>query len=186
MADDMQSHPDGGKLPKFRYFPNPIGADSFASAKEGEEVRCPCCGKAAEYYYNLRPYCTADIEHLCPACIASGAAAKKFGCDFVQRAEAVSDAEKTEELFQRTPGYMTWQGEYWLAHCDDYMEYLGEVGAKELKEAGIWEDVIAEYATHFDCDAEYMEDCLVAGGTVTGYLFRCLHCGAYRIWVDVD
>ena len=36
---------------------------------------------------------------------------------FIQDAESglVSDPQKTEELFKRTPGYASWQGEYWLA-----------------------------------------------------------------------
>ena len=27
---------------------------------------------------------------------------------------------------------------------------------------------------------------MVDGGSVQGYLFRCLHCGKYRLWVDCD
>ena len=41
--------------------------------------------------------------------------------------------EKIDELFKRTPGYVSWQGEKWLACCDDYCEYLGDVGYDELK-----------------------------------------------------
>ena len=44
-------------------------------------------------------------------------AAEKFEGVFIQDAESglVSDPQKTEELFKRTPGYASWQGEYWLA-----------------------------------------------------------------------
>ncbi|MDR0354355.1 MAG: CbrC family protein [Deltaproteobacteria bacterium] len=177
---------DGSGSPTFRYFPDPLGNGALAKAEEGEEIICPCCGKATEYYYAAIPYCRENVENLCPACIASGAAAKKFDCAFVQGGESVSNAERQKELFERTPGYISWQGEYWLAHCDDYMEYLGEAGTKELKEAGIFDEVIAEYATHNEYDAEGLGELLVAGGSVTGYLFRCLHCGTCRIWVDAD
>lgn len=44
----------------------------------------------------------------------------------------------------RTPGYCSWQGEYWLACCDDYCEYLGDVGYEELKEMNL-EYLIEEY-----------------------------------------
>jgi uncharacterized protein CbrC (UPF0167 family) len=177
---------DGGVLPKFRYFPDPLGQGVFAKAEEGEEITCPCCRRGTEYYYSASPYCIADVTNLCPRCIASGAAAKKYDCTFVQGGESVSSVKKQKELFERTPGYVSWQGEYWLAHCDDYMEYLGEVGAKELKEAGIFDEVIAEYATHNEYDVQDIGEYLEAGGSVTGYLFRCLHCGTCRIWVDAD
>jgi uncharacterized protein CbrC (UPF0167 family) len=177
---------DGGVLPKFRYFPDPLGNGVFEKAEAGEEIICPCCGKVTEYYYVTMPYCIPNVENLCPACIASGAAAKKYDCTFVQGGEGVSNTEKQKELFERTPGYIAWQGEYWLAHCDDYMEYLGDVGTKELKEAGIFDEVIAEYAAHNEYDTEGIGDYLVAGGSMTGYLFRCLHCGTCRIWVDAD
>jgi uncharacterized protein CbrC (UPF0167 family) len=177
---------DGGVLPKFRYFPDPLGSGVFEKTAAGEEIMCPCCGKATEYYYTTIPYCIPNVENLCPTCIADGAAAKKYGCTFISDGEEVSSAEKQKELFERTPGYIAWQEEYWLAHCDDYMEYLGNVGTKELKEAGIFDEVIAEYAAHNEYDTEDIGDYLVAGGSMTGYLFRCLHCGTYRIWVDVD
>ncbi len=81
-------------------------------------------------------YSTEDVECLCPQCIANGEAAKKFHGEFVQAAEdfKVNDENKREELYCRTPGYMSWQGEYWLACCDDYSAYIGEVGTKELEQ----------------------------------------------------
>jgi uncharacterized protein CbrC (UPF0167 family) len=37
---------------------------------------------------------------------------------FVQDAEGgVDNQAKTDELFKRTPGYISWQGEYWLTYC---------------------------------------------------------------------
>jgi uncharacterized protein CbrC (UPF0167 family) len=172
-------------LPKFRYFPDPIGCGVFIRTKEGETIICPCCGKRTDYY-GTRMYARENVDHLCPACIASGAAAKKYDGDFIQDAEEVSDQGKTDELFRRTPGYVSWQGEHWLAHCDDYMAYLGDVGVDELERMGIWQEVLDEYATHDEMDVEYVRTDLQAGGTMAGYLFRCLHCGTYRLWVDLD
>ena len=82
-------------------------------------------------------YSAEDIDCICLSCIHDGSAAEKFGAEFVQFAEEVSDPEKRDELFRRTPGYMSWQGENWLACCDDYCAYLGTVGIRELEELGI-------------------------------------------------
>jgi uncharacterized protein CbrC (UPF0167 family) len=175
----------GDKLPAFRYFPDPFGCEAFEKAGEGEEIVCPCCGKATEYYYP-RMYCVEDVKNLCPECVASGRAAKKYDGCFVQDVEPVSDAEKTRELFERTPGYVSWQGEHWLAHCDDYMAYLGDVGRRELEAMGILDEVVEEYAHDDEYGEEDVREYLEAKGSMSGYLFRCLHCGKYRIWVDAD
>ena len=87
-------------------------------------------------------------------------------------------------LFCQTPGYSSWQGEYWLSCCQDYCAYLGTVGTHELEEMGIAEQVLAEYESRneFQDVAEY----LVKDGSMCGYLFRCLHCEQYHLWVDAD
>lgn len=170
-------------LPKFRYHPNPLGTGVF---KEGEARVCPCCGNKSTVYYCIMPYCIETVEYLCPTCIANGEAAKKYDASFVQDAEWVGeiDNEKDDELFNRTPGYLSWQGEHWLSCCGDYCAYLGTVGTRELKAMDIADKVFAEYATRdeFECIEEY----LVKDGSLCGYLFRCLHCGKYQIWVDAD
>ena len=68
--------------------------------------------------------------------------------------------------------------------CQDYCAYLGTVGTRELEEMGIAEQVLAEYESRneFQDVAEY----LVKDGSMCGYLFRCLHCEQYHLWVDAD
>jgi len=53
-----------------------------------------------------------------------------------------------------------------------------------LEEMGIAEQVLAEYEARneFQDVAEY----LVKDGSMCGYLFRCLHCEQYHLWVDAD
>ena len=170
-------------LPQFRYYPDPVGTGAF---EEGEAKTCPCCGKKSTVYYSILPYCVENVENLCPLCISSGEAAKKYDATFIQDAEwnGESDKEKDEELFRRTPGYISWQGEYWLSCCDDYCAYLGTVGTRELKAMDIADEVFEEYAARneFEDAREY----LVKDGSLCGYLFRCLHCGKYHLWVDAD
>ena len=170
-------------LPHFPYHPDPLATGSFV---EGEAKVCPSCGKESNVYYALIPYSIEDIENLCPRCIASGLAAQKFDAEFIQDAEwqGELDPEKNQLLFCQTPGYSSWQGEYWLSCCQDYCAYLGTVGTRELKAMGIAEQVLADY----EAREEYqeVEDFLVKDGSICGYLFRCLHCQKYQIWVDAD
>lgn len=122
-------------------------------------------------------------EGICMECVASGKAVEKFGGGFVQDAEKALTKEKIDELFKRTPGYVSWQGENWLACCDDYCEYLGDVGYTELKEMNLIH-LIDEFKE--EEDADFDNEDLEKGGSPAGYLFRCLHCGKYRLNVDFD
>ena len=170
-------------LPHFPYHPDPLATGSLV---EGEAKACPSCGKESNIYYDLMPYCIDNIENLCPFCIANGLAAKKFDAEFVQDTEGQGelDPEKDQLLFCQTPGYSSWQGENWLSCCQDYCAYLGTVGTRELKAMGIAEQVLEDYEER----GEYqdIEEHLVKDGSLCGYLFRCLHCQKYQIWVDAD
>ena len=170
-------------LPHFIYHPDPLATGAFV---EGEAKVCPSCGKKSNVYYNLLPYCIDNIENLCPFCIANGLAAEKFDAEFVQDAEGQGelDPEKDQLLFCQTPGYSSWQGENWLSCCQDYCAYLGTVGTRELKAMGIAEQVLADYEE--SGGYQDIEEYLVKDGSLCGYLFRCLHCQKYQLWVDSD
>ena len=170
-------------LPFFKYHPDPLETGAF---EEGEEKTCPCCGNKSRVYYTLMPYCIDNVDYLCPTCISNGEAARKFDAMFVSDAEwhGDNDKEKDDELFRRTPGYLSWQGEHWLSCCDDYCAYMGTVGTRELKAMDIAEEVISEYEER-DEFAD-VEEYLVKDGSMCGYLFKCLHCGKYHLYVDAD
>lgn len=165
-------------LPKFKYHPNLYEGDKVTWA----DGVCECCGKkVGAYIENM--YCMEEVECICLNCVANGKAAEKFDGDFIEQVEKrVSDPEKTDELLHRTPGYFSWQGEYWLTCCDDYCAYIGEVGTKELEEMGIADEVIEEY----EARGEYQDirENLVKKGWISGYLFQCLHCRKYHLYVD--
>lgn len=184
----MQANKKPKALPNFRYHPYPFKTGVF---KDDESVVCECCEQATGVYYRGSIYCTANVKYLCPHCIASGAAAAKFDASFIQDADplppSTSDAQaKTEELFKRTPGYFSWQGEHWLACCGDYCEFLGNVGTEELRDLGIAKEVFAEYALRGEFVVEDVQGYLVAGDDMAGYLFRCIRCGNYKIYVDAS
>lgn len=167
--------------PTFKYHPNLYESNLI---RQGSDT-CQCCGATVSEYYD-RMYCRASIDCLCLGCIASGAAAEKFDGSYIQDADEakVDDPAKVDELFKRTPGYSSWQGEYWLACCNDFCAFIGDVGTKELEDMGIVDEVFAEY----DALNEYQDarKYLVKAGGMAGYLFQCLHCGKYHLGVDAS
>lgn len=166
-------------LPKFKYYPNvyDCGVVEFGRGT------CNCCGREVEAYVQSM-YTTEDVDCICMECIASGAAAEKFDGEFIQDADSIDNDEAVEELFCRTPGYVSWQGENWAACCNDYCEYIGTVGTKELEELGIADELFEEDGSFDGWDDA--REFLVKDGSLCGYLFRCLHCGKYHLRVDAD
>ena len=167
---------------RFRYHPN-LYTDEILIRGRGV---CSCCGREVTEYID-QIYAREEVECICLDCVQDGSAAKKFDGSFVQYVVKVSDPKKEDELFHRTPGYMAWQGEYWLACCDDYCAYLGPVGIRELEEMGIKEEALSDYASQdVTYPMEVVEKYLRKDGDLTGYLFRCLRCGKYRLYVDAS
>lgn len=177
--------PDESNLPKFKYSPNCYETeDVFEKAKTGEPAICQCCGNEAEYFRGM--YAVENVDCICPECFANGEAAKMFDGESIQDAEPIENgADKIDELFHRTPGFISWQGEMWLAHCNDFCAFIGEVGNKELIAMGISEEVYADYEKMGWYDIDTVREYL-GNGSLAGYLFRCLHCGKYRLYVDAD
>lgn len=167
-------------LPKFRYHPN-LYNNEIVHFDDGI---CQCCGKKVKAYID-QMYTQEEIDCICLDCVSNGSAVKKFGGCFIQDAEKViKDEKKTEELFHKTPGYMSWQGEYWLTCCNDYCEFIEDVGTKELEDLEIANEVFEDYEKRNEY--KNVRANLVKGGSPSGYLFKCKHCGKYRIWVDSD
>lgn len=170
-------------LPEFKYHPNLYNNRIVTFAKGV----CQCCEKEVEAYIETM-YCQEYVDCICLNCVADGSAAKKFNGSFIQDAEEINNPEAIEELNSRTPGYLSWQGEYWLACCNDYCEFIGDVGTKELNEMGIAEEVFNEY---FEKNSDYedidwVKDNLTARGEIAGYLFKCKKCGKYHLHVDMS
>ena len=175
-------------LPFFRYHPNPLATEAFRSVDP--PVSCDCCGKPTHISYDGPFYAVKDIDHLCPACIAGGEAAKRFDGAFQDEGSldsGVDSPDKLDELIHRTPGYQGWQQEHWRAHCGDFCAFIGYVGYRELKQMGIVEEVLADpmWDEWGEESVKLLMD-VVNGGSVQGYLFRCLHCGKHLLWVDCD
>lgn len=167
----------------FKYHPDPIATGAFMNDKT---VTCDCCGKQTDVYYTSPFYSIDNVDYLCPECIASGAAAKKFDGEFqdADSADEVKDKKALDELIHRTPGYCGWQQEYWLAHCDDYCAFMGYYDWAALEREGIAAEIEETYREDvcmipFEDAKEYIQnnEC---------YLFKCLHCGKHFIYFDFD
>ena len=78
-----------GKLPFFKYHPDPLKTGSFQELDE--PAVCPCCGEKTPVIYTGPFYAIDEVDGLCPSCIASGAAAEKFDGAF-------QDSESTDEV----------------------------------------------------------------------------------------
>lgn len=184
------------KLPFFKYHPDPIETGAFET---DEIIECDCCGKETSVYYTGPFYCIDDVDVLCPWCIASGKAAKKFDGEFQDYAsiEGISPdpsvanlsnyREKSiREVTKRTPAYHSWQQGVWLGHCDDLCAFVGYVGWQEI------EDKLDEFVdldsdcTDFGLNREDLSKVLRDNGSCQGYLFQCLTCKKYRLYFDFD
>lgn len=172
-------------LPFFKYHPNPLATRAFTQAQYA--VVCDCCGCSTHIYYDGPFYAIDDINYLCPNCIASGAAAKKFDGTFQDDGclePEVLDMEKVDELIHRTPGYSGWQQEYWRSHCGDFCAFIGYVGDAELKALGVLDEVLDD--PQWSEEEKDLIKTSVNGGSLQCYLFKCLHCGKHMVWMDCD
>lgn len=173
-------------IPNFKYNTDPIGNGIFT---QGEEKVCDCCKTKTNIWYGGPFSSVSDIECICPNCIASGEAASKFNGHFIDTAcvKLVSDSSKLDELIHRTPSYFGLQQAHWLSHCDDYCTFVGYVGWKELVKMGIHKQIEKNYDQEFNhCSLEFVKKCMCNGGCVQGYLFQCLHCKEYFLYVAGD
>lgn len=173
------------ELPHFRYHPEPVRNGVIEARTE----RCASCGEVRSHMYVGPIYARAQVDEVCPWCIADGTAAAKFDATFVDGNElAHLPASIVDEITRRTPSYVGWQREVWAIHCNDGCAYLDRVGAAELKElpAGATEAVrlvLRDWAKT-DADREQLLSHLDRDGELCAYLFQCLHCGEFVAAAD--
>lgn len=171
------------EIPNFKYCSKPLEARLLENV-DSPEV-CDCCGKATFVIYSGPFYSVEDINVLCPKCIASGEVSKRFDGEFVDYAilSSAMSEEYKKELCCRTPSYKGWQQEYWPNHCGDFCEFIAYVGWKEIIEMGLESSV--EFTPEAEGYSEHKEY-IVNGGSCQGYLFCCLNCKKYILYVDCD
>lgn len=114
-------------LPLFPYHRDPIASESI---RESDET-CECCGKSRGVLYSGVIYAEANIENLCPWCIADGSAADKyeatfFDAHFCDESGATVDLPRHfyRDVFDRTIGFSTFNPFGWWVHCGEPAAYV--------------------------------------------------------------
>src|SRR5260221_13258141 len=114
-------------LPEFKYHPNPLETGSIKESDNN--CRC-CCEQKRGFMYVGSVYAIEDLDDcICPWCIADGSAADKFDASFADDLNLIKAGVSLEiihEVTGRNPGYISWQAEYWEAHCEDACEFHGD------------------------------------------------------------
>ncbi len=176
-------------LPEFRFHLNPLQTGSLV-AEEGE---CECCENFVNYLYRGPVYSEEEILSLCPWCIASGNAARKFSATFTSVESGSNKIFKLliNEVEKNTLGFAGWQSERWLTCCDQPCEYLGKGGLAEMEALGVdakeslSQSIIKEagYALNSQEAQDYL-NILMKEEDPTAYFFRCLTCLKYHAYSD--
>lgn len=165
-------------LPYFRYHPDPIGTGAIVAS----DMVCICCDRARGFIYVGPVYSTKDLdESLCPWCIADGSAATKLDASFADSYplhRAGIPKEVIEEVNLRTPGYVSWQQEHWLSHCNDACEFHGDATVADVGTASpatkqTWLEVYEQDEAGWKSATEGYRP----GGDSALYKFICRHCG---------
>ena len=172
------------ELPTFRYHPNPVAS----GAVEPERARCECCERMVDHIYVASTYSTHDIDKLCPWCIADGTAHEKFDAEFADPyplRDAGIDESIIAEVTTRTPGFISWQQEIWLSHCNNACVFVGDatvdvVGKMTndeidylLQDHGVSREQFKEMAANYQ-----------PGGQPAIYHFKCLECDSNLFGMD--
>ncbi len=162
----------------FRYHPNIY---ENGTLKQGKNI-CQCCGVAVDTWYSSM-YSASTVYCLCLECIASGQAAKVFKGSFVEYAEfnKVNNKNRIDELIKRTPGYPSYYGEHWLAHCDDFCAFIGNVNLLEFSKINLFSDVLKN---HTEEEVFNISKLVGEREDVNANLFQCLTCQKHYLYVD--
>lgn len=172
-------------LPPFPYHPSPLATGAIVASTEA----CAVCAKVRGFVYAGPIYREGDEdERVCPWCIANGSAAERLDATFVDAHPLLEQglaAAIVDEVTQRTPGYVSWQEAYWLAHCDDACEFHGDASASDLHSASSEER--ARFLSETGLDEEGWENLVSEyepGGDIAFYKFVCRHCRVVRLGWD--
>lgn len=176
--------------PPFDYFHGPV--NEMAHVAEGQPT-CSYCGNAGPCFR------LPDAKSGCFDCLRGG----RFG--FLHETEAGllfpgrglrpegrAQRRLAERLnlpaLLRTPQYVTWQGERWLVHCDDFMTYLGEWKPRDFIRHSVNGDGRTLFREMVEDPhlARLWDETTPAGAAAPDswyfhvHAFRCRHCGKLR------
>ncbi|HMR74217.1 MAG TPA: CbrC family protein [Polyangiaceae bacterium] len=174
------------RLPAFKYHPDPLGTGSI---KVSDAV-CECCGQARGYSYSAAVYAIQNVEVVCPWCIADGSLARRFDATLVDAGPLVSaglSSAIVDEVTRRTPGYLSWQQESWIACCDDACEFHGDAPRAEIRDLDEVGMLSLSSESGFTVeDLRSIIEQYEPRGSPAFYKFVCRHCRRVRYNGDCD
>lgn len=180
------------ELPKFKYSPNAYTLGMF----ENLEGICSVCNEKRILRYTSSFYSVVRPEYICPWCIASGEAARKYKGEFNDYAgiEGVLPdpndplpAIPTElllEITNKTPSYTSWQQEVWLTHCNEPCAFIEYADSTTIKP--YLEELKEDIEVTIGYPSELITTHLTKDGSMVGYLFQCVKCGQHRLHAYCD
>jgi uncharacterized protein len=114
-------------LPEFPYHRDPVASGSIRKS----DAACQCCGRVRGILYAGVIYSRADVDSLCPWCIADGSAADKYDATFFDADFCDSESNQVElpaeyhrAVFGCTIGFATFNPIGWWVHCGEPAEYV--------------------------------------------------------------
>jgi uncharacterized protein CbrC (UPF0167 family) len=181
-------------LPIFTIFPDPERENVLKRSDES----CGVCLQARGVLYIGPVYGGLpgmdDLRNkICPWCIADGSAGARdlvFNDATIYPATDSTPqltAEDAKLVEQRTPGFVTWQGNHWLMCCGRACIYLGEPKVGDLR--GRWAGAVTSMLE--DCpvspeDVDNLIDSIGLSASPAAYIFRCQVCDKLRGYWDCD
>lgn len=174
-------------LPSFTYYRDPLKTGQVIPSQN----KCVVCRKVRGFVYRYADYYSREyIECICPWCIADGSAHRRlhvvFNKDISASPTFTISPEVLDEIKHRTPGFVAWQEEFWLCHCNDAAVYIDAIGYPE------WSQLSPQAKLEFrNYNSQYEDDAwgklmlvLDRAYWPTGYLFQCRHCEQYLGYID--
>lgn len=156
---------------------------------------CAVCHQRRTLRYAVA-FLPENPAHLCPWCIADGAAAAAFdgeftdygaveGIGFDPRVAPTVDLDDVAEVTQRTPAYPSWQEPRWLSHCNRLCAFIGTVAADDLPQYLDEPDFVADVDGGTGFPPDIVRSQLTTDGQLVGYL-QCMTCQTHRLHVDAS
>jgi uncharacterized protein CbrC (UPF0167 family) len=186
-------------LPQFRYHPDPVATGSI---EPRDDFVCSCCERQRDYAYigpyvdQTEDYHFANGDEICPWCIADGTAAEKWNASFIAPQYLSPDArsqmspEALAELEFRTPSFLCLQQERWLDHHGEAAAFIAAAGIDEYSNLPSQARIaMREWVGDRPYDeplhpTDRVNKLKNDGDGPTAYLFRCLHCDWYGMYVE--
>jgi len=175
-------------LPLFHYHPDPIRSGSVIES----QARCRSCGTGRGFIYTGPVYAEGELgDALCPWCIADGSAHEKFDATFVDSEAFAENVAETAIIVitERTPGFSTWQQEKWPSCWSEPAAFLTPAGINEIREqhprleGDLMMFIVHQLGLSGGAARQTLEG-LRRHQSPTAFVFKCLHCDSFPVYVD--